>query len=72
MEEFKARFFSKLELSDGEVTLTQEEMHSDRLVRLFFYLIANRDKVCSIADISDAIWGMESDVNISGAVKNLA
>lgn len=45
MEEFKARFFSKLELSDGEVTLTQEEMHSDRLVRLFFYLIANRDKV---------------------------
>lgn len=72
MKEFRARFFSKLDLTDGEVTLTQEEMHSDRLVRLFFYLIANRDKVCSIADISDAIWGMESDVNISGAVKNLA
>lgn len=72
MKEFRARFFSKLDLTDGEVTLTQEEMHSDRLVRLFFYLIANREKVCSIADISDAIWGMESDVNISGAVKNLA
>lgn len=72
MIEFRAKFFGKLKLSDGLTSVTQEEMHSDRLVKLLAFLIIRRDHSCTIGEISDAIWGADSDINSSGAVKNLA
>lgn len=39
MIEFRAKFFGKLKLSDGLTSVTQEEMHSDRLVKLLAFLI---------------------------------
>lgn len=72
MIEFRAKFFGKLKLSDGHTSVTQEEMHSDRLVKLLAFLIIRRDHSCTIGEISDAIWGADSDINSAGAVKNLA
>lgn len=72
MIEFRAKFFGKLKLSDGLTAVTQEEMHSDRLVKLLAFLIIRRDHSCTIGEISDAIWGADSDINSAGAVKNLA
>ena len=72
MIEFRAKFFGKLKLSDGLTSVTQEEMHSDRLVKLLAFLIIRRDHSCTIGEISDAIWGADSDINSAGAVKNLA
>ena len=55
MIEFRAKFFGKLKLSDGLTSVTQEEMHSDRLVKLLAFLIIRRDHSCTIGEISDEI-----------------
>ena len=71
MKEYKVSFFSKFVLTDGHTSMTQEEIHSSRLVKLFAYLIINRNMSCSIDKIASAVWGEEQEVNIFGAVKNL-
>jgi DNA-binding SARP family transcriptional activator len=66
------QFFSKLKLSNEEAELTQDEMHSDKLVSLLSFLIVNRHKSCTVAEIGSVLWEDDESINISGAAKNLA
>ncbi len=69
---FYIRFFSSLEISDGEKSLTQNEIRSDMAVKLLAYLILHHERSCTISELSDALWPDGVSVNPTGALKNLA
>ena len=71
MNTYKAVFFSQFMLTDGAVTLTQEEMRSNRLLNLLSFLIVNRGRNLSLSEISTAVCGEEAEQNGPGVVKNL-
>lgn len=71
MNTYKAVFFGQFMLTDGDVTLTQEEMRSSRLLNLLSFLIVNRTRNLSLGEISSAVCGEESEQNGPGVVKNL-
>ncbi|MQM72017.1 MAG: hypothetical protein DUD26_06680 [Eubacteriaceae bacterium] len=71
MHTYRAECFGQFMLTDGEVTLTQEEMRSDRLLNLLSFLIVNRKRNPSIEEIGNAVCGEDSEQSGASVIKNL-
>lgn len=62
--------FSITETESGAV-LTDAELRSDMLKKLFIYMVLHRDHSVSVAELSDALWVEDETDNPQGALKNL-
>ncbi len=69
---FSIQMFSRFSISDGSITLTQSEIHSDMAVKLLVYLIFHHDRSCTVTELSEALWPDEGSSNPAGALKNMA
>ncbi|MBQ6376073.1 MAG: hypothetical protein IJJ52_00380 [Lachnospiraceae bacterium] len=64
--------FPRLVISDGKTTVTENDIRSDMVIRLFAYLICSHKKVCGAEELAAALWPGDESVNPAGALKNLA
>ncbi len=69
--EFRVRLFGKFEISDGERTLTDNDINSGMVTKLAALLIGHRETGCSSHDLIDALWPDADSNNPQGALKNL-
>ena len=58
-------------MTDGEKTITDDNLRSTMVLKLLLYVILYRDKELSSEDIAAAIWQDEDIENPIGALKNL-
>lgn len=65
------KMFSEFEITMGTVTLTDESIRSNMLVKLLAYLICNRRTVMNTNDLCDILWSEGESDNPLGALKNL-
>jgi len=65
------QLFDQFCISDGEISLGEEEMHSKMLLKLFSYIYTHKRKVITTEELIDALWEGEESVNPPGALKNL-
>lgn len=61
----------KFQITDGEAVLSEDDLHSPMLTKLFMYMLLYRDKSLTTEDIALAIWQGEETDNPAGALKNL-
>lgn len=55
----------------GEIVIENEQMKSEKLLRLFAYLLFHHQRVIPSSELIDAIWALEEVDNPIGALKNL-
>ena len=67
----KVNMFNKFKISDGNVTLTYEDIRSDKVIKLLVYLIMHRNYTIPSQEITDVLWQNEEIDNPVGALKNL-
>lgn len=65
------RMLGRFEFSDGQRTLTQAEIHSDRVTKLAAYLILHSRRGCSFRELIDELWANDLSDNPVNALKNL-
>jgi len=65
------QLFDQFCISDGEISLREEEMHSKMLLKLFSYIYTHKRKVITTEELIDALWEGEESANPPGALKNL-
>lgn len=63
--------FGKFKLQYNDLTLTQEAIRSDKVIKLFVYIISHRNHPISTQELSDILWQNEDIDNPIGALKNL-
>ena len=63
--------FGKFKLQYNDSTLTQESIRSDKVIKLFVYIISHRNHPISTQELSDILWQNEDIDNPIGALKNL-
>ena len=71
-EVIRVTMFPSLTVSDGTLTMTEQEIRSDMVVKLFSYLVFNHKKNCSAQELTSVLWADDESANPSGALKNLA
>ena len=64
--------FPRLIITDGSVTMDEEKIRSDMVIKLLSYLVFYHKKSCTSMELSSVLWSEEESVNPSGALKNLA
>lgn len=72
VEIIRVTMFPSLTVSDGTKTMTEQEIRSDMVVKLFSYLVYNHKKNCSAQELASVLWSDDESANPSGALKNLA
>lgn len=65
------RVFDGFEITNQFTTLTYENIRSDKVVKLFLYLIFHHQQPISVQEIADVLWQNEDIDNPIGALKNL-
>ena len=65
------RMLGRFEFSDGKRTLTQAEIHSERVTKLAAYLILHSRRACSFRELIDELWANDLSDNPVNALKNL-
>lgn len=68
---FEVNLFGKFRMVYGEKTLNQDEVHSEMIIKLLSYILIYRERLVSINELADILWGEEETGNPSGALKNL-
>ncbi len=68
----RVMMFPRLVITDGSVTMDEEEIRSDMVVKLLSYLVFYHKKSCTSGELSSVLWSKEESANPSGALKNLA
>ena len=71
-EVIRVTMFPSLTVSDGIQIMTEQEIRSDMVVKLFSYLVVNHRKNCSAQELTSVLWSDDESANPSGALKNLA
>ena len=66
----KVQIFGSFTFTNGEVVLTEEEMHSRKIMNLLAYLVIHRDNPVTSERLSEQFWGDRSK-NPEGALKNM-
>lgn len=68
----RMQLFGKLCLTDQQITMDEDSLHSNKLVRLLAYVIIHRKSVLSQQRLIDIFWEDDESVkNPAGALKNL-
>lgn len=65
------RLFDKFSLSNGDQTIGEKELHSNKLVRLLVYILLHRERNVPHQELVDIFWEDERSKNPEGALKNL-
>ena len=55
----------------GDIMINGDDMKSDRLLRLFAYLLYNHERIIPSSELVDMLWCFEEVDNPIGALKNL-
>ena len=55
----------------GDIMINGDDMKSDRLLRLFAYLLYNHERIIPSSELVDMLWCFEEVDNPLGALKNL-
>lgn len=55
----------------GDIMINGDDMESDRLLRLFAYLLYNHERIIPSSELVDMLWCFEEVDNPIGALKNL-
>lgn len=55
----------------GDIMINGDDMKSDRLLRLFAYLLYNHERIIPSSELADMLWCFEEVDNPIGALKNL-
>lgn len=63
--------FGGFSLSDGQVSVNESTLHSNKLNRLLIYILLHRDRDLSHQELIDTFWQEEHSRNPEGALKNL-
>lgn len=63
MENMQMRLFDKFSLSNGDQTIGEKELHSNKLVRLLVYILLHRERNVPHQELVD-IFGRMSAVKI--------
>lgn len=69
----KISLLGEFSVSDTEsnAVLTDVELRSDMIKKLFIYMVLHRDHPVSVQELSDALWVEDETDNPQGALKNL-
>ena len=63
--------FGGFSLSDGQVSINESTLHSNKLNRLLIYILLHRDRDLPHQELIDTFWQEEHSRNPEGALKNL-
>lgn len=66
-----AFFMGKFQIVDQNRCITDQNLHSEMLMKLAIYLILHRDHSATIQELSGALWEDDEVENPTGALKNL-
>ena len=67
----RMNIFGGFSLSDGQVSINEHTLHSNKLSRLLIYILLYRDRNLPHQELIDTFWQEENSRNPEGALKNL-
>lgn len=67
----RMNIFGGFSLSNGQISMNESTLHSNKLSRLLIYILLHRDRDLPHQELIDTFWQEESSRNPEGALKNL-
>lgn len=67
----RMNIFGGFSLSDGQVSINEHTLHSNKLSRLLIYILLYKDRNLPHQELIDTFWQEENSRNPEGALKNL-
>ncbi|SFB02847.1 DNA-binding transcriptional activator of the SARP family [Acetitomaculum ruminis DSM 5522] len=71
MERLTVNLLGKFCVTSSDGILNDDTIRSDKLTKLFVYIILHRDHTLSVHELAQALWHEEETENPAGALKNL-
>lgn len=68
---FEVNLFGKFRMSNEEKTVSQDEIHSEMIIKLLSYILIYRERLVTVDELTEVFWAEEETVNPGGALKNL-